>query len=373
MDGWSGMNCTDGKVARGVGRWVAVALVALLIGAGLPSAGAAAKADPVAIVVEPVFIPLTGPLADPRAEVSGLNWHEQSLAILPQEPELFGGDDMLGFFALEKTDILAYLDGERTDPLVPRRIECYAPGLTRIIRGFDGLEAMGTIGQRCYLTVEAKTDTAMAGYLVCGHYDLAGDRVVMDTTKLTGIPLGLNIPNVAEESLIISGDRVITISEANGRNINPAPQAKVFDDDINYLGSLPFPSIEYRVTDATALDGAGRFWVINYFFPPESFKLQPAPDPEAERYGAPPDAGPQRGVERLLELQLVDDERIVRTDTPPINLALDPGGACRNWEAIVRLDDRGFLIMTDQYPGTLLAFVPWPLRDDGIEQKDDQE
>ena len=105
---------------------------------------------------------------------------------------------------------------------------------------------MGTIGQRCYLTVEAKTDTAMAGYLVCGHYDLAGDRVVMDTTKLTGIPLGLNIPNIAEESLIISGSRVITISEANGRNINPTPQAKVFDEEINYLGSLPFPNIEYR-------------------------------------------------------------------------------------------------------------------------------
>jgi hypothetical protein len=32
----------------------------------------------------------------------------------------------------------------------------------------------------------------------------------------------------------------------------------------------------------------------------------------------------------------------------------------RNWEGIVRLDERGFLLMTDEDPDTILAFVPRP-------------
>ena len=239
-------------------------------------------------------------------------------------------------------------------------IDCQAAGMMRLIAGFDGLEAMGIMGDRVYLTVEAKEDTVMAGYLVCGHYELVGETAFIDMTKLTSIPLGCNIPNIAEESIVIAGKRVITISEANGRNVSPRPQAKVFDETVNYLGCISFPQIEYRVTDATALDDDGRFWVINYFYPPERHKLKPAPDPELEKFGRPEGHDPDGCVERLLELRLTEDDRIVRTETPPINLKPTPGQDCRNWEALVRLDDRGFLLMTDKYPGTLLAFVPNP-------------
>ncbi len=46
--------------------------------------------------------------------------------------------------------------------------------------------------------------------------------------------------------------------------------------------------------------------------------------------------------------------------TPPLDLRTDTKLPPCNWEAMVRLDDRGFLIMTDRYPSTLLAFVPLP-------------
>ena len=49
---------------------------------------------------------------------------------------------------------------------------------------------------------------------------------------------------------------------------------------------------------------------------------------------------------------------IQRTDKSPIQLEL--GLLPRNWEGIVRLDNRGFLLVTDQYPVTILAFVPSP-------------
>lgn len=355
------MSCTD-QYYRAV-RGVLCALVVLLC---LPAFAQQPPHEPAvhparqARVVAPRLLEFTGPLNDPRAEVSGLTWKDDWLVALPQDPILFGRDGMLGFFAFERQQILDLLDGRRTAPLEPTLIDCEAAGLMRLIAGFDGVEAMGIMEDRVYLTIEAKEDTVMAGYIVCGHYGLVGEKAVIDMTRLSSIPLGCNIPNVAEESMIVDGRRVITISEANGRNVAPQPLAKVFDEQVNYLGTMPFPRIEYRVTDATALDAQKRFWVLNYFYPPERDKLKPAPDPELEKYGTPPGFDPDGCIERLLELQLTGDDRIVRTGTPPIYLETVPGADCRNWEAVVRLEDRGFLLMTDKYPGTLLAFVPDP-------------
>lgn len=350
------MSCTERSLARAA---LAAALAALL-----PAAIAAAGAPPPrAVVVEPRLIPLAGPVADPAAEISSMVWFGDTLAILPQDPDRLAPGDTLGFFGLAGAEIRAWLAGAGPAALAPRRIPCVAPGLARIVRGFDGLEAMGMIGRRCFLTVEAKEDTVMAGYLVCGEYDLRQGIVFMDMTRLTAIPLGVNIFNVAEEALVIDGDRVITMTEANGANVNPSPRAKVFAPDLDFLGALPFPQVEYRLTDATALDARRRFWVINYFYPPDAAWLRPAPDPEVLRHGAPAWLTPETCIERLLELEITADGRIVRTATPPLWLRPADDGGCRNWEALVRLDDRGFLLMTDKYPGTLLAFVPLPDQD----------
>jgi len=310
--------------------------------------------------VRPLLLPLDGPLADPLAEISGMTWRGDTLVIMPQFPDKFADEGLMGFFAIRKQEILDALDDEDQDPLQPHLVLCRGPGLLGIVRGFDGLEAMCCIDQRFYMTVEAKDDTVMAGYLVSGYFDVVDSMVIMDMTHMSSIPMGLNIPNIAEETIVLDGERVITISEANGLNVNPAPQAKVFNADAEFIGLLPMPQIEYRVTDATALDSDNRFWVFNYFYPPERGKLDPAPDPELVRFGDPASFDPDQCIERLLELQLTANDRIVRTDTPPLNLELLPDMECRNWEAMVRLDDLGFLLMTDKYPGTLLAFVPYP-------------
>lgn len=338
-------------------RQVFAAVTALLVMAS----GAVAGGDSGGMPTAPVrLLPLTGPLAIPQAEVSSMTWQGDTLVILPQFPDRFADEGMLGFFALTRQEILAVLDDRNEAPLEPHQVFCRAPGLAGVVRGFDGLEAMGCIGDRYYMTVEAKDDTVMAGYLVSGHFSVVDSMVIMDLTRLNSIPMGLNIPNVAEETIVIDGDRVITISEANGLNINPEPKAKVFNSEAEFTGYLAMPQIEYRLTDATALDEDGRFWAINYYYPPERTKLDPAADPELERFGDPDSFDPDKCVERLIELRLTGDDRIVRTQRPPINLDLLANGKCRNWEAVVRLDDRGFLVMTDKYPGTLLAFVPFP-------------
>ncbi len=306
------------------------------------------------------LLPLAGPLADPIAEVSGITWRGDTLVIMPQFPDLFADEGLMGLFAISKQEILDALDNEGQEPLRPHLVLCSGPGLLGIVRGFDGLEAMCCIDQHFYMTVEAKDDTAMAGYLVSGQFGMVDGVVIMDMTRMSSIPMGLNIPNIAEETIILDGEQVITISEANGLNVNPVPRAKVFNTNAEFTGLMPMPQIEYRVTDATALDAEDCFWVINYFYPPERAKLDPAPDPELARFGDPASFDPENCIERLVELRLTSDNRIVRTQKPPLNLELLPDNECRNWEAVVRLDDRGFLLMTDKYPGTLLAFVPFP-------------
>jgi hypothetical protein len=98
---------------------------------------------------------------------------------------------------------------------------------------------------------------------------------------------------------------------------------------------------------------------MNYFFPGERKKLDPAADPLAASDGSTSRRAPRGPVERLVEFR-VKGRRIERTATPPLRLSARPG-APRNWEGVARLrtDARGdgFLLATDQYPRTLLAFV----------------
>src|SRR5689334_2341896 len=88
-------------------------------------------------------LPLSGPLSEPRAEISGLAWYEDNLILLPQYPTVFdeNGDGLL--YYLPKEEILAYLDGTNTAALEPRPIQLIAPDLADQIRNFQGFEAIG--------------------------------------------------------------------------------------------------------------------------------------------------------------------------------------------------------------------------------------
>jgi len=344
------------------GRRRAAATIAALAVISFAAIAAAGAPPPQVDVATPRILPLAGPVAAPEAEVSGLAWHDDSLVILPETPDRYAPGDTLGLFVLPGAEIRAAIGAADSRVLTPSLLPCVAPDLARLIRGFDGLEAVALVGDMVYVAVEAKQPAAMAGFLLGGRFDVAGGVVSIDSTRRVPIPLGVDIYNVAVEALVCDGARVVAIVEANGRNLRPRPLAPAFAPDLSPLEPLPFPAIEYRVTDATAPDAEGRFWVINYFFPPDEAKLDPAPDPETARHGAPAWLTPHGGFERLLELQLTADEGIVRTDTPPVWIAPAPDGRLRNWEGIVRLGERGFLLITDEHPATLLAFVPRPER-----------
>jgi hypothetical protein len=311
--------------------------------------------QPTAVSEQPVqIIPLDGPLAAASAEISGLAWFGDLLLLLPQFPRRF--DNQL--FALPKADILAVLDGRQSGPLTPQPIPLIAPGLTQL-PGYDGLEAIAVRGNEVWATIEASGGDPMLGYLVNGRMapDLSQIELAVDQAVTIVPPVPL--PNYSDEALIVAGNSVLTIYEANGNHINPAPAAHQFSTELEPLGTLPFPVIEYRVTDATGVDGNGRFWVINYLYPGDITKLNPANDELFERYGRGPSHAASKTVERLIELQ-IGENGITLTNAPPIQLELLPEDEARNWEGIVRLDDQGFLLATDKFPETILAFVARP-------------
>lgn len=345
-------------------RWTVRALVLSLAMAGCVSS----SSQPVALADVPpalrgtapeqvvTLLPLGGALQSEDAELSGLAWYGDHLVMLPQYPG-WEDDGPACLYTVSKADLLARLDHTASGPLEPRCIVFDSGGLEKRITGFEGYEAIGFSGEQAYLTVETHRLAGKA-FLVTGR--IAPDLSVLklEASPQATLPLPAEVSNAGFEALVVGENRVLALYEANGARVNPAPTAESFDDALSHSGKLSLPTIEYRITDATSLDAAGRFWVMNYNYPGTQAHFKPAPDPLMARYGTGPTQAQKPQVERLIELQ-VTPGGIVLTDQPPLQLQLS-NEAARNWEGVVRLEDRGFLLVTDKFPRTLLGFVPKP-------------
>lgn len=301
-----------------------------------------------------VTLPLDGQMNSSTAEISGMDWYQDYLVLLPQYPEKFGDGDSGAVFVLEKTEILASLAGETKPPLTPHPVPFISADLADMIPGYEGFEAIAFSGDRVYLTVEASPD-GMIGYLVAGFVGGNLDYISLDAGSRLPIQTQTDIPNFSDEAIVIFGNRLVTVYEANGHLVNPTPVVHLFDTSPQPRDMLPFTNIEYRLTDATEVDDFGRFWMANTYFIGD-IQLMTLDDPIAEEFGEGASHSQAVIVERLLEFQF-SEQGIVRSDSPPIQLQLAEDGVTRNWEAIARLDTLGFLIATDEHPQTILAFV----------------
>ncbi len=305
-----------------------------------------------AAVAQPVtLISLDGPLVSPRAELSGMDWYGDWLILLPQYPSRF--DNQL--FALHRQDIVDFLTGKNQMSLNPFSIPFIDARIQEQTLIFNGYEGITFLGDRVYLTVEASFGTGGMGYLVAGSIAPDLTEIRLDATQVTPIQPQASLSNISDETIVAVGDQLATIYEANGRFVNAEPVVHFFDAaTLAPVGTLPLTPIEYRVTDGTAIDNLGRFWVINYFYPGDR-----ALSSILRSRGATIDAS-AHPIERLLELQFTT-EGVIRTATPPLQLELLPDNVARNWEGIVRLQAEGldgFLLVTDAFPETLFAFVP---------------
>jgi hypothetical protein len=303
-------------------------------------------------------IPLTGPIASPDAQISGMAWYGDTLVILPQYPEKISPQTgAASVFALSKQDILDYLSGSLIGPLTPFRLSFQAPNFDAQIPGYEGYEGIAFDGELVFLTIEANHQGSMQGFLISGEIQPDLNQIRLDPTSLTEIPLPVQIFNYAYETLLIAEGQALTIFEANGTELNPNPSAFSIERSSLTPSLVEFGNIEYRLTDATALDENGRFWVMNIFMPIE-FWLYTDSDPLFEKYGQGDTHSEHMNVERVLELQY-DGESYSLTENEPVQLELIDEFNSRNWEALVILEDMGFLAMTDTYPETILGFIPF--------------
>ncbi|MBN2386600.1 MAG: hypothetical protein JXB85_06230 [Anaerolineales bacterium] len=302
-----------------------------------------------------ILIPLAGPIDDPNAEISGLAWFGDTLILLPQYPERFG-NEAGAVFAIPKAEILAFLDGTSSEPITPALIPFYTNQVSNTIPSFQGFESIGFLNEEIYVTVEAGQGAEMTGYLLRGTILPDLSEITLDVITYNTIPQPIQVENHSDEALIITDTNVITFYEVNGVGLNPQPVAHLFNHNLTLEGTIPFPSIEYRITDAT-VDSEGVIWAINYFYPGDT-NLFPELDPLAEAFGQGETHAVHEQVERIISLDY-SPNGFTLADRPPIQLQLVAEDA-RNWEGLVALDTLGFLLATDKYPGTLLAFVPKP-------------
>jgi len=282
---------------------------------------------------------------------------DEMLILLPQYPEKFGDGAYGAVFALPKSQILGYLEGETQTPIQPVEIPFDDAGFSTSIPGYEGFESIAISGNSVYLTIESSPGE-MVGYLVSGQISPGLESIRLASNRQTAIPPQASLKNYSDEALLAFGDRLVSIFELNGAALNPDPVAHLFDLSMQLQDTLAFPAIEYRITDATPPDEFGRFWAINYFFPGDA-DLKPTSDPIQEMYGEGFTHTRSDAVERLIELQF-SETGIVLSDSAPIQLELLSGDQARNWEAIGWLDGLGFLLASDRYPDTILGFVQYP-------------
>lgn len=294
-----------------------------------------------------IEIPLKGPITKKKVEISGLTWMDETLILLPQHPEKLEDPGVL--FTLPKQSIVDFLDGKSVDAITPGVINIFMSGLEEKILHFEGFESITVKDDNVYLTIESGKGHQMKGYLITGKISADQTEIHLDLSKMVPIQPPIQLDNRTDEALIYYQDQIYTFFEVNGSKINPNAIAHVFDLGLNAVKTVDFPNLEYRVTDA-AIEEDGGVWVINQ----ASLKDIDILPPSTLTVGL---TDRSSLVEQLVKLN-INENGFALSNVPPIQIELEDNA--RNWEGLALLDGRGFLLVTDKSPDTILAFLQMP-------------
>ena len=303
--------------------------------------------------VLPIEILLTGEATERSLEMSGLAWYNDYLILMPQ----YVNESKPRFYYLKKSTINDWLNGNKEKPLNPSKIDIIMPDYFNSIKGYQGFEAICFIGNKAYLIIETKNKDLMQSFIVKGSMDIKNKTLIINPEKKVEILLPVNIKNMGYESILKYKYRLMVLFEANGINVNSDPKASFYNSSLKQKGHISFPNIEYRITDATELDDQGRFWAINFFWPGEKKRLNPGKDLVLNNTIKGETHQEFEHVERLVEFK-IDGKNIYKTNSLPIQLKLNQNS--RNWEGVVRMENKGFLMIVDEHPRTILAFIKKP-------------
>ena len=305
--------------------------------------------------VEVIPLKLPDRISAASFEYSGMGWFGDYLVLLPQYPEGKDFSRKPNLFAIAKQDLLAAV----TDPdleLPVRDIPIENSDLRSVIKGFEGFESILFVDQNVYMTIESRAGDPMMGYLIRGVVNGDLESITLDVNSIVELrPLSSELNATFEGMTYWNGSLYVMYEHNSMRNVKQ-PVAYQINPDLENIREIPFPVINYRITDATISDVDGKFWVMNYFFPGDTH-LAVDQDSLVEEYGEGKTHAENDPVERLVQLQIENDQ-ISRIDQPPTYLQLLDNDIARNWEGLVMLDNLGFLLITDSFPGSVLGFCP---------------
>lgn len=298
-------------------------------------------------------IKLAGNITDDDSEISGLTWSENELIILPQFPHKFSNENDGIIWKINKSEIEMFLNN-RNQPIKPEEIQFKAEKFKNILRKSDsGLEAIAFNKDTVFVSVEYVTSKESKSIILSGIYDKQINMILLKR-KIAEIKREVNIHNFSEESILYRNGFLYTFYEANGKNISENAASFKINIKNGLSKKVDFPNVEYRITDVTQPDPDGKFWAMNYMYPGEYGKCKVAADSLILNYGIGKSHKSSKVIERILEFE-IEENRIRFSNKSPIYLILDKES--RNWEGIAKYDNKGFIIATDKFPETILAFV----------------
>ena len=279
-----------------------------------------------------------------------MDWYNERLFLLPE--------NLGGFlFTISKIEILSALGKKNKKPITPKQTRFLTPDYSKTIPGFDGFEAISFNNDEVFISIEAEENGIMYGYVAWGEINPRTLEIQIKDENIKKLNTPIQIENMSFESLLFHNENLIMIYEANGLNLQKKVMQTIFSARRNTISYIDFENIEYRITDVTKIDQHNKFWGINYFWPGDEKLLMPSKDFILNRFIEGKSHSQSKAVERLIEFE-IKDNKIILSNINPIQLVLDSDNS-RNWEAIARLDDKGFLIATDKYPKMILGFVPF--------------
>jgi hypothetical protein len=296
--------------------------------------------------IEHQRIVLPTPFDSKYAEYSSICKLRDGILLIPQYPERLKTDDTEGSFVLlNSEDLETYTTKDSTLELRCRRLPIKGLETLHQINNYEGFEAAIADGDQLYFTIEVGGEKPYS-IAIKGIYLPEENQILLDEASQTVLDTPISLDNASYESITLYKDRLYFFYEGNGININPNPYALSTDLNFGDVKQVPFPSLEYRITDATSVSADGKFYVINYFWPGDAEKYKPAKDPITMVENQ------ETGVERLVPLRILGGKIIPDTRFRVVTLEY----ADRNWEGIIGFND-GFLIVTDKFPQTELLLV----------------
>tara|TARA_X000000950_G_scaffold266038_1_gene341066 strand:- start:838 stop:1779 length:942 start_codon:yes stop_codon:yes gene_type:complete len=287
-------------------------------------------------------IELRGIITNPKQEISGMDWYNDNLFLLPEN---IGGY----LFMLKKNELQKQLSLKKKS-IQPIKTIFNTPDYSKFIPGFDGFEAIAFYENNVYVTIEADQNGVMVGYIAWGSIDPNSFEITFLEKNIQKINTPIQIDNLSYESIINHKNNLLLLYEANGSNLRKDPYQLLISLNDFSSKKIKGPNIEYRITDATKVK-KNKFWAINYYWPGDKKNLKPSLDKLSKNKKTNSD----QTIERLVEFKIKRND-ISLTRKKPINLILEEGNS-RNWEAIVRFGESGFLLATDKYPRMILAYI----------------